>query len=135
VKSLTSIFYRIHCEKISSAARVVWANQEIADSIASNALQILAKASKQNLIFFCGKKPRCLLGGLVYILGFRFRAEKTQSQIANYLCISDVSIRTSYKSWLSEFPQYFTDVGDKIQQHNSPNLVVNNRPARLSSSI
>ena len=111
----------------------MWANQEIADAIASNALQILAKASRQNLMFFCGKQPRCILGGLFYILGFRFRAEKKQSQIANYLRITDISIRNSYKSWLSEFPQYFTDVGDKIQERNSQNFIVNNRAVRLSS--
>lgn len=112
VKSLTNIFYRIHCEKITFAARFVWTNQEIADDIASNALQILAKASRQNLRFFCGKSPKCLLGGLFYILGFRFKSTKTQREIANYLCTTEDSIRKSYKSWLSEFPQFFTDIAD-----------------------
>ena len=134
-KSLASIFYRIHCEKITCAARVVWVNQEVADAIASNALQILAKASKQNLLFFCEKKPKCVLGGLFYILGFRFRAIKTQSEIADFLCTTEVSIRKSYKSWLNEFPQYFTDVNDKIREHNSPNLIVKDRTVHARSSL
>lgn len=129
-ETLTSIFYRIHCEKISAEAKVVWANQEISGDIASDALQILAKASKQNLRFFCGKQPKCILGGLFYILGFRFRAVKTQREIADLLGITEVSIRKSYKNWLKEFPKYFTDVNDKILEHNCTNLIVceNNLP-------
>jgi transcription initiation factor TFIIIB Brf1 subunit/transcription initiation factor TFIIB len=115
---MTSIFYRIHCEKITSAARAVWVNQEDADDIASDALQILAKASRQNLRFFCGKKPKSVLGGLFYILGYRFNASKTQSEIADYLCTTEVSIRKSYKCWLKEFPQYFTNETQKILEHN-----------------
>jgi len=134
VKSLTSIFYRIHCEKITSEARVVWANQEIADDIASNAQQILAKASRQNLRFFCGKHHRCILGGLFYILGFRFRVVKTQSEIADFLGVADVAIRKSYRSWLDEFPQYFTDVNDMIQEHNSLNVITSDRAMRLFGS-
>jgi hypothetical protein len=109
-KSLTSIFFRIHCEKITSAARIVWLNQEIADEIASCALQILTKASKQNLRFFCGKAPKCILGGLFYILGYKFNSIKTQREIADFLCTTEDSIRKSYKNWLIEFPQFFTDI-------------------------
>ena len=131
MKLVTSIFYRIHCEKITSAARVVWVNQEVADDIASNALQILAKASKQNLRFFCGKPPKCILAGLFYILGFRLKAPKTQNEIADFLCTTEVSVRKSYKSWLQEFPQYFKDGTYKIQEHNSINLMVNARTTQL----
>jgi hypothetical protein len=107
---LTSIFYRIHSEKITSAARMVWLNQKIADDIASSALQILFKASKQNLRFFCGKSPKCILGGLFYILGFRFNSKITQREIADLLCTTEDSIRKSYKKWLIEFPQFFIDI-------------------------
>jgi len=110
VKSLTSIFYRIHSEKITSAARIVWINQKIADDVAQSALQILAKASKQNLRFFCGKSPKCILGGLFYILGFKFNSTITQREIADLLCTTEDSIRKSYKRWLIEFPKFFTDI-------------------------
>jgi transcription initiation factor TFIIIB Brf1 subunit/transcription initiation factor TFIIB len=122
---LTSIFYRIHYEKITAAAKAVWANQEEVYDIVSSALEILAKASKQNLRFFCGKSPKCILGGLFYILGFRFKMLKTQNELANCLCTTEASISKSYKSWLNEFPEYFMDVTDKIRTHNSKNLIVN----------
>jgi transcription initiation factor TFIIIB Brf1 subunit/transcription initiation factor TFIIB len=96
------------------SARRVWVDQEIANIIGLNALQILAQASRIKLRFFAGKRPRCILGGLFYLLGFRFRAVKTQKEIADRLCISDVSVRKSYNNWLNEFPQYFTDVKNKL---------------------
>lgn len=111
-KSVVSIFYRIHYVKIVSAARIVWTDQEIADNIASDAMQILAKASTQNLTFFCGKPPKCILGGLFYILGFKFNAVKTQNEIADFLCTTEVSISKSYRGWLKEFPKYFTDINN-----------------------
>jgi len=96
------------------AARRVWVDQEIANAVGINALQILIQASRLKLRFFGGKAPRCILGGLFYILGFRFRAVKTEKEIAECLCITDVSVRKSYNNWLNEFPQYFTDVKSKL---------------------
>ena len=106
---LTTIFYRIHCEAITTAAKAVWENQEIADDIASNALHILDLASRTNLRFFSGKPPKCILGSLFYILGYRFNSVKTQKEIANFLFTTECSVSKSYKNWLNEFPQLFTD--------------------------
>jgi hypothetical protein len=114
---LTTILTRITCEKIEVAARAVWVNQETADAIASNALQLMAQASSANLKFFNAKKPKCILSGLFYILGFRFSAVKTQREIADLLCTTEVSVRKSYKSWLSEFPQFFTDIRFKMSEN------------------
>jgi transcription initiation factor TFIIIB Brf1 subunit/transcription initiation factor TFIIB len=85
-------------------------NHEVADDVASNALHVLAQASNANLRFFNRKSPKCVLGGLFYILGFRFYAPKTQREIADFLCTTEVSIRKSYHGWLSEFPELFTDL-------------------------
>ncbi len=111
---MTTILVRIPCEITEQAARAVWVNQEIADDIASNASQVLAQASRVNLRFFNGKSPKCILGGLFYILGFKFCAPKTQREIADFLCTTEVSVRKSYHSWLSEFPQFFTDATVKM---------------------
>ena len=111
---MTTILTRIPCEKTKEAARAVWLNQETADEIASNALKILAQASRDNLRFFNGKSPKCIVGGLFYILGFRFYAPKTQREIADFLCTTEVSVRKSYQGWLREFPRFFTDVADKM---------------------
>jgi transcription initiation factor TFIIIB Brf1 subunit/transcription initiation factor TFIIB len=109
---LTTILVRIACEITVQAARAVWINQEIADEIASKASLVLALASRVNLRFFNGKSPKCILGSLFYILGFSFCAPKTRREI--FLCTTEVSVRRSYNSWLSEFPQFFTDATVKI---------------------
>jgi hypothetical protein len=98
VNPLTTIFYRIQCEAITSAARDVWGNQEVADDIASNALHVLDLASRTNLRFFCGKPPKSILGGLFYILGYRFNSVKTQREIANSLYTTGLSVGKSYQS-------------------------------------
>jgi transcription initiation factor TFIIIB Brf1 subunit/transcription initiation factor TFIIB len=95
------------------AARAVWVNQETADAIASNAVQALAQASKANPRFFYGKSSKCVLGGLFHLLGYRFNAAKTQREIADLLCTTEISVRKLYKSWSNEFPQLFTDVSVK----------------------
>ena len=114
---LTTILTRITCEKTEEAARAVWVNQETADTRTSNALQIMAQASRANIKFFNAKKSKCILSGLFYILGFRFRTVKTQREIADLLCTTEVSVRKSYKSWLNEFPQFFTDVRFKTSEN------------------
>ena len=111
---MTPILSRIPCEVTISAANAVWVNQETADAIASNAVQVLAHASKANPRFFHGKSSKCVLGGLFYILGYRFNETKTQREIADLLCTTEISVRKLYKSWLNEFPQLFTDVRVKM---------------------
>ena len=106
---MTSILNRVSREETTLAARTIWVNQEKAD-IAANAIETLVKASAVNLGFLNGKSSRTILGGLFYILGHRFKAVKTQKEIADLLGTSDVSIRESYRSWLNEFPFLFTDV-------------------------
>jgi transcription initiation factor TFIIIB Brf1 subunit/transcription initiation factor TFIIB len=135
---LTTILTRITCEKTEEAARAVWVNQETADTITSNSLQIMAQASRANLKFFHARKPKCTLSGLFYILGFRFRAEKTQREIADLLCTTEVSVRKSYKSWLNEFPQFFTDVRFKMSENRQADYYrqrISVKPVNCSNEI
>lgn len=110
---METILKRISCEETMLAARSLW-NPEVADDIGSNALQILAQASRRTLIFFNGKASKCLLGGLFYILGYRFNHTLTQKEIADKIGTSEISISHSYKCWLKEFPELFTDVMTKM---------------------
>lgn len=119
MNALVTILTRISCEDTMSAARSIWISQETADCIGANALNVLAKASTNNLRFFNGKASRSLLGGLFYLLGFRFNAEMTQSEIAYLLGISEVSVRKSYRDWLKEFPQFFTDLTAKMNPNHA----------------
>jgi hypothetical protein len=110
VDNLTTIFYRIDCESITIAAKAVWENPETADDVAQNALHILDLAPRTNLRFFSGKTPKCLLGGLFHLLGFRFNSIKSQKEIADFPCTTEVSISNSYRQWMNEFPQLFNDI-------------------------
>lgn len=111
---MVTILTRKPHETTVLAARAVWVNQETADAIATNAVQVLVQASKANPRFFYGKTSKCVLGGLFYLLGYMFNAARTQREIADLLCTTEVSVRKLYKSWLNEFPQLFTDVSVKI---------------------
>jgi transcription initiation factor TFIIIB Brf1 subunit/transcription initiation factor TFIIB len=119
---MTTILRRIPCETTMSAAKVIWENPEVADDIAANALQIMSKASEDKLRFFNGKAPKCLLGGLFYLLGYMNDAARTQREIADLLCTTEISVRNSYKSWLTEFPQFFKDIEIKMLNKKQTDL-------------
>jgi hypothetical protein len=61
------------------------------------------------LEIFLWQSPKCILGGLFYILGYKFNSIKTRREIADFLYTTEDSIRNSFKNWLIEFPQIFTD--------------------------
>jgi transcription initiation factor TFIIIB Brf1 subunit/transcription initiation factor TFIIB len=100
--------------EVIATAKTVWSDQIIAEKIAASALEIIAIASKSNSAFFSGKSSRGLIGGLFYLLGFRYDAVKKQKELAAKLGTTDVTIRASYRKWLEEFPDLLSDVSDKI---------------------
>lgn len=104
--------------EVTEAAKAVWSNPVTAEKIAANALEIITNAHKSKFAFFSGKTSRGLIGGLFYILGFRYGAEKKQKELAEKLGTTDVTIRAAYKNWLEEFPKLFADVNDKITNNN-----------------
>ena len=122
---MVTILRRITCEETILSAKAIW-DAQTAEDIAANALQILAKASNRKITFFNGKTPKCILGGLFYILGYRIRQEVTERRIANSLGATEVSIRKSYSLWLSDFPDLFTDVILKMHNKNR-NMQVHNK--------
>jgi transcription initiation factor TFIIIB Brf1 subunit/transcription initiation factor TFIIB len=117
LKSNVSILNRLSSE-VTVAAKIIWSDHVIAEKIAASALEIIADASKRNFAFFSGKSSRGLVGGLFYLLGFRYGAVKKQKEIAEKLSTTDVTIRASYRKWLKEFPKLFSDVRDKIVNSN-----------------
>jgi len=104
--------------EVTEAAKAVWPNSVNAEKIAANALEIITNAHKSKFAFFSGKSSRGLIGGLFYLLGFRYDAEKKQKELAEKLGTTDVTIRASYRKWLEEFPELFADVNDKITNNN-----------------
>ena len=59
------------------------------------------------------------MGGLFYLLGFRYNDVKKQIELACKLGTTDVTIRKSYREWLVSFPDLFADVIGKLAQHES----------------
>jgi transcription initiation factor TFIIIB Brf1 subunit/transcription initiation factor TFIIB len=109
-----SILNRIPPSEIYAAAHSIWPQKSLADEVASQAIQILNQTYKRRFAFFNGKSSRYLVGGLFYLLGFRYDAVKRQSELADQLGTSDVTIRKSYRRWLETFPDLFVDIVSKL---------------------
>jgi hypothetical protein len=109
-----SILKRIPMDEVSAAAHTVWWDKSIADTIASETVQIINQTYTRKIVFFNGKSSKCLVGGLFYLLGFRYNAVKKQRELADQLGTTDVTIRVSYRKWLETFPDLFLDVIGKF---------------------
>jgi transcription initiation factor TFIIIB Brf1 subunit/transcription initiation factor TFIIB len=105
-----SILNRIPASEVYAVAHAIWPQTALADEIASQALQIIDQTHKRKFAFFNGKSSRHLVGGLFYLLSFRYGVVKRQSELADLLGTTDVTIRKSYRGWLATFPDLFTDV-------------------------
>jgi len=110
------ILNRISPDEVYIASRTVWLDKEIANRIANDALEIIAKTHKRRFSFFNGKTSRGLVGGLFYLLGYKYDAVKNQKELADRLGTTDVTIRASYRCWLEAFPDLFLDVIGKLAQ-------------------
>lgn len=101
-------------QEITAAAHLLWPNKKTAGKITLNVVEIINQVCKRKFSFYNGKSLRCIVGGLFYLLGFRYDDPKKQREIAIALQITVESIRSSYKKWLKEFPDLFPDVTAKL---------------------
>lgn len=101
-------------QEIMSAAHLLWPNEKTARKITRDAVEIINQVCNRKFSFCNGKSSRCIVGGLFYLLGFRYDDIKIQREIAVVLKITDVSIRSAYKRWLKEFPDLFQDIISKF---------------------
>jgi hypothetical protein len=109
-----SVLNRIQFEEISAASYTIWSNREIANKIAIDAFEIISNTSRRKFAFFTGKKSKFLMGGLFYLLGYRYNDVKLQRELAKQLTTTDMTIRHSYRQWLEAFPDLFLDVIGKF---------------------
>lgn len=114
-----SILNRISPKEVAAAAHAIWPDKSTADKIASSTVEIINKTHKRKFSFFNGKSSKSLVGGLFYLLGFRYDKIKKQRELAWRLGTTDVTIRTSYRQWLEEFPDLFLDIIGKLGEHDS----------------
>lgn len=105
---------RISPEEVAIAAKTIWNNPLVAKAITDETMDLLMKVQKRRFLFFNGKTSRGLVGGLFYLLGYKYDVSKNQKELADKLGTSDVTIRASYRSWLEEFPDLFQKVVPKL---------------------
>jgi hypothetical protein len=114
-----SILRRIPAEEVQAAASLIWPDKSVADKIALNAVEIISQTYARDFSFFNGKTAKNLVGGLFFILGFRYGHHVKQRVLADILGTSDVTVRASYKSWLRTYPNQFLDVIGQLAQNNA----------------
>jgi hypothetical protein len=116
---IMSLLARISVVEVLAAADNVWFDKSIADTIASATVQTINQTYVRNFMFFSGKSSKYLIGGLFYLLGYRYGVIKNQNEIADRLGTTDVTIRISYRKWLETFPDMFLDVIGKFADNSS----------------
>jgi len=110
---------RISFDNLVDTAQIIWSNKTTVHKIAVDSYSILTKVQGRKATFYSGRRATALVGGLFYLLGFRYNDVKKQNELAYKLGTTDVTIRKSYRDWLISFPDLFTDIIGKLAQHES----------------
>ena len=110
---------RISFDKLLDTAQIIWSNKTTVRNVAADSYSILTKVQGRKITFYSGRRATALVGGLFYLLGFRYNDVKKQNELACKLGTTDVTIRKSYREWLISFPDLFVDVIGKLAQHES----------------
>jgi hypothetical protein len=87
------LFKRVPIEDVTAAAHIVWADSDLAEKIAKETILIINKTFHRKPTFYNGRRAKSLVGGLFYLLGYRYDDVKRQNELADALGTSDVSIR------------------------------------------
>jgi hypothetical protein len=96
-------------EQVRSCSHKLWQGEpSTADVIASEASLILIQAYEKKPFFFSGKSEKGILSGLFYHLGRKHDSIKTQQTIAKSLDTTEMTVRTSYRDWIAQFPDLLT---------------------------
>ena len=116
---------RLSSAHVLSYASVMWRDkQSMAKLMATEASHIIQIVSKRRPTFFGGKSEKGLLCGIFYLLSLKNNALKTQREIAHSLDTTDVTLRASYRKWLEEFPDLFSDLCPLLAEDEKIGLFV-----------
>jgi transcription initiation factor TFIIIB Brf1 subunit/transcription initiation factor TFIIB len=115
----TEAMERISFDNLLDTAEIIWSNKITVHEVAADAYSILTKVQGRKTTFCSGRRATALVGGLFYLLGFRYNDVKKQNELACKLGTTDVTIRKSYRAWLISFPDLFADIIGKLAQHES----------------
>ena len=110
---------RISFDNLVETAQMIWNDKITVHNVAADSYSIITKVQGRKTTFCSGRRAAALVGGLFYLLGFRYNDVKKQIELACKLGTTDVTIRKSYREWLISFPDLFVDVMGKLAQHES----------------
>ena len=110
---------RISFDELLAEAQQVWTDKRTVVKIAKDSYGILCQVEKRKITFYSGRRARALVGGLFYLMGYRYDEVKKQNELAYKLSTTDVTIRRMYREWLTSFPDLFVDVIGKLSQDES----------------
>ncbi len=99
---------RLSSKTVLLCASKVWKDKLIAELIAAETTEIIKTVYRKNSVFFSGRSEKGVLSGIFYLLGRKNNVRKTQREIARSLNTNDVTVRVSYREWLSAFPDLFS---------------------------
>jgi len=116
---------RFSRSQVLSYSSMVWEDkQPIAKLIAAETSRIIQTVNKRRPTFFSGKSEKGLLSGIFYLLSLKNKAMKTQREIARSLKTTDVTVRASYRKWLQEFPDLFSDLRATFAEDENKSLFI-----------
>ena len=104
--------FRITPKQIAKAIhKLPFPNVKI-HNVLKEAINLVEKSYKKDKIFFCGKSSLRIIGGLMYLLSFKYCKEKfTQPLVGDRLSYlsrgshAEMTIREGYKDWIKIFPE------------------------------
>lgn len=99
---------RLSSKKVLVFASEVWKDKSVAELIAAETSEIIKTVYRKGSVFFSGRSEKGILSGIFYLLGRKNKVRKTQREIARSLNTNDVTVRVSYREWLSAFPELFS---------------------------
>jgi transcription initiation factor TFIIIB Brf1 subunit/transcription initiation factor TFIIB len=126
---------RLSYVQVLSYSSIVWKDKQfIAELIAAEASRIIQTVNKRRSTFFSGKSEKGLLSGLFYLLSLKNKAMKTQREISRSLNTTDVTVRASYRKWLKEFPDLFSDLHATFAENEKTGFFIPSKHGKRRSA-
>ena len=72
---------RIPFEEVLAASHILWTSKSLADQIALDSLEIINKSYRRKFSFFSGRRSTWIVGGLLYLLSYRYDSVKKQKEL------------------------------------------------------
>ena len=134
-KDICWLCLRITPKQISKAIHELPFPEEKRHDVLKEATSLIEKSYKKDKFFFCGKSPIRIIGGLMYLLSFKYCKERFSKKLIgkklNYLSKgthTEVTIRKGNKDWIKLFPELEKNVEEYNKKKVLQKIVVHALP-------